>query len=136
MEGMEILKEISDWNVDFTAPNHTYLINQKGQIIAYAKHHGEEITILKSRHYLDKRYRKFLKDNHSELSKIIPQFTKEEKITIPVNTRVFKVKSKNREYQVLLKDDQYSCGCIGYGYRGKCKHIDAVAKKQHSPKGA
>ncbi len=37
---------------------------------------------------------------------------------------------------VLLKDDQYSCGCIGYGYRGKCKHIDAVAKKQHSPKGA
>jgi hypothetical protein len=85
---------------------------------------------------LDKRYRKFLKDNHSELSKIIPQFTKEEKITIPVNTRVFKVKSKNKEYQVLLKDGQYSCGCIGYGYRGKCKHIDAVAKKQHSPKGA
>jgi hypothetical protein len=73
---------------------------------------------------------------HSELSKIIPQFTKEEKITIPVKTRVFKVKSKNKEYQVLLNDGQYSCGCIGYGYRGKCKHIDAVAKKQHSPKGA
>jgi hypothetical protein len=48
------------------------------------------------------------------------------------NTRIFKVKSKDKEYTVLLKDNNYNCNCIGFGYRGKCKHSDAVAKKQQA----
>jgi hypothetical protein len=132
---LKMLKEVTHWNVDFRQPNHTYLLNGKGQILAYARWHSDtDIDILKSRSYLDKRYRKFIEVNHTGLSKLIPNYIKEEKNSInniiPDNTRIFKVKSKDNEYQVLLKNNQYSCSCIGYGYRGKCKHIDAVAKKQ------
>lgn len=137
---MEILKEITpDWAVDSRPPNHTYLLNNKGQIIAFARYHANDIDILKSRIYLDKRYRKFVKDNHSGLSKLIPQFQhedniKKEKDIIPAGARVFKVKSKEKEYQVILKNNQLSCSCTGFGFRRKCKHVDAVAKIQQSTK--
>ena len=108
---IKMLKEVTVWNTDFQA-NHTYLLNGKGQILAYARWHSDtDIDVFKSRHYLDKRYRKFIEVNHTGLSKLIPQFLKEEKDSIikeiiPENTRVFKVKSKDKEYQVLLKNDQ------------------------------
>jgi hypothetical protein len=129
---MEILKEITPWIVDYRQPNHTYLVNNKNQIIAYAKNHSKDITILKSRINLDKRYRKFIKDNHSVLSKLIIKYKSEDNIITDKDTRIFKVKSNNREYTVLLKDNVYTCNCIGFGYRGKCKHSDAVAKKQQT----
>jgi len=129
---MEILKEVTQWDCDYQAPNHTYLVNNKNQIIAYAKKHSNNITILKSRINLDKRYRKFIKDNHSSLSKLIIKYKSEDNIIIPDNTRVFNVKSNNREYTVLLKYNNYTCNCIGFGYRGKCKHSEAVAKKQQA----
>jgi len=129
---MEILKEVTQWDCDYQVPNHTYLVNNKNQIIAYAKKHSNNITILKSRINLDKRYRKFIKDNHSSLSKLIIKYKSEDNIIIPDNTRIFKVKSNNREYTVLLKDNNITCNCIGFGYRGKCKHSDAVAKKQQT----
>ena len=135
---MEILKEITqDWAVDGRLPNHTYLLNDKGQIIAFAKWHSNEIDILKSRVYLDKRYRKFTKDNHSGLSKLIPKFKTEdniekEKDIIPAGARVFKVKSKEKEYKVILNNNQLTCNCTGFGFRRKCKHVDAVAKIQQS----
>ena len=138
---IKMLKEVTVWKVDFPRqPNHTYLLNSKGQILAYARWHSDtDIDIQKSRTYLDKRYRKFIEVNHAGLSKLIPNYINEEKQSIikeiiPDNTRIFKVKSKDKEYQVLLKNNQYSCSCIGYGYRGKCKHIDAVAEKQHVAK--
>ena len=42
---MEILKEITDWDVEFKQPNHTYLLNDKGYIIAYAKWYGDEVVV-------------------------------------------------------------------------------------------
>lgn len=132
---MKILKEITaDWNMDSDVfPNHTYLLNSKGQIVAFAKLNGNEITELKSRIYLDKRYRKFVEYNHSGLSKLIPKYNKEEKSVIqkPDYDRLFKVKSKDKEYQVILKKNKLTCSCVGFGFRGKCKHITAVAEKQH-----
>ena len=132
---MKILKEITaDWNIDSDIlPNHTYLLNSKGQIVAFAKLNGNDITELKSRIYLDKRYRKFVEYKHPGLSKLIPKYSKEEKTVIqkPDYDRLFKVESKGKEYQVILKNNHLSCSCIGYGYRRKCKHITAVAEKQH-----
>lgn len=132
---MKILKEITaDWNMDSgTFPNHTYLLNSKGQIVAFAKLNGNDITELKSRIYLDKRYRKFIEYNHTGLSKLIPKYNNEDKqVNIkPDYDRLFSVKSKGNEYNVILKNNKLSCSCIGYGYRGKCKHIAVVAEKQH-----
>ena len=45
---MKILKEITVWNgLEYRPPNHTYLLNSKNQIVAFAKWHGDEIDELK-----------------------------------------------------------------------------------------
>ena len=137
---MEILKEVTQWDVEFKQPNHTYLVNNKGQIIAYAKWHSNDIMIFKTRDTLNKRYRKFEKSNHSGLSKLLSQFKNEDnqKETKSIfkpekseNIRIFKVKSKGKdyivEYNILGK--YIICPCIGFSYRRKCKHSEAVAKK-------
>ena len=134
---MEILKEITQWDVEYKQPNHTYLVNNKNQIVAYAKWHSNEITVLKSRSTLNTRYRKFEKSNHKQLSKLIKQFQfednqKEEKQKYikPDYVRLFNVKSKGKVYLVEFntKVNQITCPCIGFGYRRKCKHSDAVKK--------
>jgi hypothetical protein len=136
---MEILKEITQWVADYRQPNHTYLVNKKGQIIAYAKWHTNDVMVFDSRRVLDKRYRKFVKDNHKGLSKLAKQFAAEdtlekpekEKIVKSNNVRLFKVKSNDKEYDVQynISGKFLTCSCVGFGYRRKCKHIDAVAKK-------
>jgi hypothetical protein len=68
---MEILKEVTQWDVEFKQPNHTYLVNKKNQVVAYAQWHSNQITVLKTRNVLNTRYRKFEKSNHKELSKLI-----------------------------------------------------------------
>jgi len=139
----KILKEITVWKSDYTVYNHTYLLDPKDRIIAYYNIKDKTIHQLKSPYAIDKRYRKFIETKHSGLSKLIPKDYKpelEEKLKyIPSeNIRIFKVKSKikNKEYIVEYNKlgDYYTCSCIGYGYRRKCRHLDAVAKKQQSAK--
>jgi hypothetical protein len=136
---MEILKEITQWDTDYRQPNHTYLVNKKGQVVAYAKWHTNDIMLFKSRKVLDKRYRKFVKDSHKSLSKLAKQFEsedleeekKKQKIVKSDNVRLFKVKSNDREYDVQynISGKFLTCSCVGFGYRRKCKHVDAVSKK-------
>jgi hypothetical protein len=131
---MEILKEVTQWDVDLKQPNHTYLLNNKGQIVAYSKFHTEEIFVLNSRISLVKKYRKFIKTDHSELSKLIPKYIdddKKQKQTKNKDSRYFKVKSKEKEYIVEYnqKSKRLICSCVGFSYRGKCKHSESVAKK-------
>lgn len=131
---MEILKEITVWNTDYSVCNHTYLLDKSGGIIAYAKSGGDEIILSKSRIKIDKRYRKFIKDNHPSLVKIMADLKEDNdsdnstKPTKQKNVRIFSVKSKDREYFVEYNSvyKTFSCNCIGYGYRRKCKHVDAV----------
>ena len=121
---LEILKETTVWS-DGSNANHTYLL-EGSKIIAYAKFGGNDIQELRTQIKIDKRYRTFVKTKHSGLQKFI-------KKTIPkLNTSVFKVTSGEKEYFVELSDYNYTCTCTGYNFRGKCKHITAVAEKQQS----
>ena len=74
---------------------------------------------------MDKRYRKFIKVDNVELSKLIPK-------TKNTNIRTFNVQSKDKIYTVELDTlkNRYRCTCPGFTFRGKCKHIDAVMKQQ------
>ena len=122
---LEILKETTVWS-DGSNANHTYLLDGT-KIIAYAKSSDNSVQVLRTQIKIDKRYRTFIKAKHFGLENIIKSsLTKS-------NTRVFKVKSKEKEYFVELSDYNYTCTCTGFNFRGKCKHIDAVAKKQQSP---
>jgi len=123
---LEILKETTVWS-DGSNINHTYLL-EGAKIIAYAKYGGDDVQVLKTQIKIDKRYRTFVKSNHSALAKFIK--------TTPTksSTRVFKIKSKAKEYFVELFDYNYTCTCTGFSFRGKCKHITAVAEKLQSAK--
>lgn len=133
---MEILKEVTIWNCDYSVCNHTYLLSKSNRIIAYADARNGEIIKLKSQFVLDKRYRKFEKVKHVGLSKIAKKFQEEtpeksEAVKPSENVRVFNVKSKDKIYTVTFNkiSKNVSCGCIGYSYRRKCKHSEAVAKQ-------
>jgi hypothetical protein len=124
---MEIIKETTKWQSDFAVPNHTYLLNNKGRVIAYLSDKSNQVIQLKSGFILNKRYRTFIKSNNPALSKIAKSF-KEVDIIKP-NVRIFNVKSKDKDYRVEYDNGLISCGCIGFGYRGKCKHAEAVSKQ-------
>jgi hypothetical protein len=118
---MKILKETTIWNCEHAVPNHTYLLDGKGKVIAYANESDGSISQLKTGFILDKRYRKFIEVKNPALSQLIEK---------PIgNVRIFKVKSKDKEYTVQLQGKSLSCTCTGFSFRGKCKHIEAVSKQ-------
>lgn len=133
---MEIIKEITIWNCDYSVCNHTYLLSKSGKVLAYADERDGKIIQLKSQFILDKRYRKFEKVNHAGLSKLAKTFQEDiaEKpapIKPSENIRVFNVKSNGKVYTITFnkKSKTVTCGCIGFNYRRYCKHSDAVAKQ-------
>lgn len=120
---MQILKETTVWSTDYSVANHTYLLDNKNQIIAYAIEGSGKIVVSKSgTMVLDKRYRTFKIVNHPGLAKL----AKAEK---PAGVRIFKVQSGQKVYDVEVSSSSYTCTCTGFNFRGKCKHGDAVVEK-------
>ena len=65
-----------------------------------------------------------IKDKAYEIAK--ERHNKSKKIVVS-NDKTYKVMgSSGEEYIVKLKNDNYSCTCVGYGFRRYCKHIDEV----------
>ena len=120
---MQILKETTVWNTDYSVANHTYLLDNKNRLIAYARSDTGEIVVSKSGTIvLDKRYRTFKIVNHPGLAKLA-------KIEKPVGVRLFKVQSNQKVYNVEVSTSGYTCTCTGFNFRGKCKHGQAVVEK-------
>lgn len=119
---MQILKETTVWNTDSNIPNHTYLLDGD-KLIAYAVRGGDEIRTSPSRMKIDKRGRSFVVTKHPGLQKFISGEKPEDGV------RSFKINSKDKVYFVTVKKGKYTCTCTGFNYRGKCKHVDAVASK-------
>ena len=125
---MEIIQEITVWDCEYKVPNNTYLLNKAGKLIAYIKEGEDIINQLKTPMVFDKARRKFIKIQHNGLSKLIKDEKQDNtKRIIPKNVQLFNVNSNDRDYTVEVTDNRYfSCTCIGFGYRGKCKHVEAV----------
>lgn len=43
--------------------------------------------------------------------------------------RAFLIKSGDKSYLVTADGRNYECNCVGFQYRHKCKHVDAVKEK-------
>ena len=125
---MEIIKEITAWDCEYKVPNNTYLLNNIGKLIAYIKEGEDSINQLKTPLEFSKSRRKFIKIQHDGLSKLIKDEKKDNtKRIIPKNVQLFNVNSNDKDYTVEVTDNRYfSCTCIGFGYRNKCKHVEAV----------
>ena len=128
--GISAYKEITEWdNSEFVVPNHTYLFDGKSNILAYAKASNDELVILHKPLPMDTRRRKFIKVKH----KALDEYGATVVIDVPnlENMPHWSVKSDSgKTYTVTLESGKYQCNCVGYAYRGKCKHSDEIKKAQ------
>jgi hypothetical protein len=129
--GISAYKEVTEWdNSEFVVPNHTYLFDGKSNILAYAKASNDELVILHKPLPLDGRRRKFIKVKHEALNAYGATIVLAPP-PVANNINIFMVKSDSgKEYTVEKIDGKYSCNCIGFAYRGKCKHSDEIKKAQ------
>jgi hypothetical protein len=132
--GISAYKEITEWdNSEFVVPNHTYLFDGKSNILAYVKASNDELVILPKPMKIDTRRRKFEKVKH----KALDAYGATVVVDMPNldNTPHWSVKSDSgKTYTVTLESGKYQCNCVGYAYRGACKHSKSVASTQQSSK--
>ena len=128
--GISAYKEVTEWSdVEFTVPSHTYLFDGKSNALAYAKESNGEIFIFKKPLPIDTRRRKFVKVKHEALDAYGATVV----IDVPnlENTPHWTVKSDSgKSYTITLESGKYTCNCIGFAYRGKCKHSEQVKEEQ------
>ena len=127
--GISAYKEVTEWNnPDFRVPSHTYLFDGKSNALAYAKESNDELTVFKKPLPMDTRRRKFVKVKH----KALDSYGATVVIDVPnlENTPHWSVKSDSgKNYTVTLESGKYTCNCIGFAYRGKCKHSEQIRKE-------
>jgi hypothetical protein len=125
--GISAYKEITEWdNSEFVVPNHTYLFDGKSNILAYARESDGEVMVFKKPIPMDTRRRKFIKVNHKALQSSAKTLQSPEE-TLQSNYPNWQVKSDSgKTYTVELVSGKYVCNCVGYSYRGKCKHSEQV----------
>lgn len=130
--GISAYKEITEWNEpDFVVPNHTYLFDGKSNILAYARESDGQVTVFKKPLPMDTRRRKFIKVKHDALDAYGATVVVDQPEAL--NVPNWQVKSDSgKTYTVTLESGKYQCNCVGYAYRGKCKHSESVAKKQQA----
>lgn len=128
--GISAYKEVTEWNEsEYIVPNHTYLFDGKSNILAYAKASNDVLVILHKPLPMDTRRRKFIKVKH----KALDEYGATVVLDVPnlENTPHWSVKSDSgKTYTVTLESGRYTCNCIGFAYRGKCKHSDEIKKAQ------
>ena len=128
--GISAYKEVTEWdNSEFVVPNHVYLFDGKSNILAYAKASNDDLVILHKPLPIDTRRRKFIKVKH----KALDEYGATVVIDVPnlENTPHWSVKSDSgKTYTVTLESGKYQCNCVGYTYRGACKHSKQIKEAQ------
>ena len=115
---MEALREITDWGTA-SATNNTYLLDGTS-LIAYIPKDGKPYYFKTPIKGFDKRGRKFEKADINLFPVTHPFALFSVSISKALNTRTVKG-SKGQAYTV--NDDEGTCTCPGYTYRGTCKHL-------------
>lgn len=113
---MEAVVEITEWSGDIQ-PNHKYLLDG-AKVLAYIKQGSTTPFYFKTPLTIDKRGRKFapLKSN---------PFKVKEKVTV--------IKVSGSKGQVYSIDTEANtCSCMGFGFRGKCRHLSELLE-QNTP---
>jgi len=123
-------KEVTEWNnPEFRVPQNVYLFDGKSNALAYVKESNGEIFIFKKPLAIDTRRRKFIKVKHKELDAYGATVVLD--VIDLTNTPHWSVKSDSgKTYTVTLESGRYTCNCIGFAYKNKCKHSEEIKKAQ------
>ena len=126
--GISAYKEVTEWdNSEFVVPNHTYLFDGNSNILAYAKASNDELVILHKPLPMDTRRRKFIKVKHEALDSYGATVV----LDVPKANDLPSwqvVSDSGKTYTVTLESGRYTCNCIGFAYRGKCRHSKQITE--------
>jgi hypothetical protein len=125
-------QEITEWSdAPSKSCNHTYLFDGKSNALAYAKNGSNDIFIFNAPLAIDTRRRKFVKVKHAGLdaygATVVVDPPKLDNVP-----HWFVKSDSGKTYTVSLVSGKYQCTCVGYSYRGKCKHSESVATTQQT----
>ncbi len=108
---MEAIRETTVWDIPFQ-PNHTYLMDGS-KAVAYIREGTTEPVYFSKPMMLDRRRRTF------SSARMEPFRVK------PKSNLIEVAGSKGNIYFIDVVDK--TCTCPGFGFRGRCRHIDQVA---------
>ena len=123
--GISCYKELTKWDTEFRVPQNVYLFDGKSNILAYARESDDQVMVFKKPLPMDTRRRKFEKVKH----KALDAYGATVVVDVPNldNTPHWSVKSDSgKTYTVTLESGKYQCNCVGYSYRGQCKHSEQI----------
>jgi hypothetical protein len=100
-------REVTDWGPDFPTINHTYLLDND-KMLAYIPKGTSEPFWFKRPIVISKSRRKF------QICDVNPFKIKE-------NPALIKVQGSRGEVY-LVDPVEKTCSCLGFQYRGQCKH--------------
>jgi len=114
---MKILKEVTDWGLDYNIGGHIYFTNDsKDKMFAYIKASGQNIERFRVPMPLKVSGRKF-----KEIENTFG-YTVDDK---PLGFVKIAFGSKGEKYTIAEVAGVYQCSCPGYKFRGKCRHIQS-----------
>ena len=121
---MKAFKEITEWDTDFTMPNHVYFLSDsKDKMYGYVKSSTGEIQEMNTPYKFKASGRKF-----QEVANTWGFSLKEELISVGETHRV--AGSKGAVYIVTNDRGSWTCTCPAAKWQaGECKHIVALKSK-------
>ena len=125
---MKTITEITEWNLDYKIPGHTYFVSDsKDKAFAYVKAGSNTIEEFNKPYRFSTTGRKFRKVNNTW------GFSPKEEL-IPTGETHRVAGSKGAVYTVTNDRGEWSCSCPAakWGKDSECKHITALKTQKPS----
>ena len=129
---VKIMREITQWRVPYRQPNHVYLMSGD-RVLAMSRWGEQPPEYLPSQNRINLRGRKFLEIKHNQWGFDLDITVAEEPGQHPKGQTWPVTGSKGDTYLVSLERDRWSCTCPGHGFRGRCRHVDALRASVQLP---
>lgn len=107
---MEVLRETTKWKAGYHVPNHSYILDGS-KILGYIPEGSDQPFIFSKPQSFSRSGRKFEKIGGLKFLKNLAKPKRREVMG-----------SKGNVYYV--DDEEGTCTCAGYTYRGYCKHLN------------
>ena len=124
---MKIMQEVTVWRDVARQPNHVYLMDGD-KAYGYSKWGEGSPEYFRNPLRLDRRGRKFVEVKRNTWKFNLNLVVEKEETLKPAGQVWTVAGSKGNQYFVNLSAGHWSCTCPGHGFRGKCRHVDEIAK--------